>query len=80
MNWLTLVLFIVAISAAIAALTVRDLLAAGFMLVTYSFSVALLYAEMGAVDVAFTEVTVGAGVSGIFLIAVLFFVGRRSKD
>lgn len=81
MNWqITLVLFIIAIAAALAALRVRDLLAAGFILMAFSFSVALIYAEMGAVDVAFTEAAVGAGVSGVFLIAALFIVGRRSKD
>ncbi len=74
------VLFVAAIVAALAALTVRDLLAAVFMLMVYSFSVALLFAEMGAVDVAFTEASIGAGISGVFFIAALFFVKRRSED
>jgi len=77
---LTLILFIVAIVSAITALTVRDLLAAGFVLMAYSFGVALIYAEMGAVDVSFTEASVGAGISGVYLIAALYFMKRRSKD
>ncbi|MBM3149905.1 MAG: DUF4040 domain-containing protein, partial [Chloroflexi bacterium] len=52
---LTLILFVFAIIAGIAALTVRDLLVASFVLMAYSFVMALIYAEMGAVDVAFTE-------------------------
>ncbi|MBM3172636.1 MAG: DUF4040 domain-containing protein [Chloroflexi bacterium] len=77
---LTLILFVFAIIAGIAALTVRDLLVASFVLMAYSFVMALIYAEMGAVDVAFTEASVGAGVSGVFFIAALYFLKRRSKD
>jgi len=81
MSWqLGFILFIVALIASIAALTVRDLLAAVFMLMAYSFSLALLFAEMGAVDVALTEAVIGAGISGVFLIAALFFMKRRSED
>lgn len=81
MSWqVTFVLFIVAIAASIGALAVRDLLAAVFMLTAYSFIVALLFAEMGAVDVAFTEAAIGAGISGVFFIAALFFVKRRAED
>lgn len=81
MSWqLGFILFIVALIASIAALTVRDLLAAVFMLMVYSFSLALLFAEMGAVDVALTEAVIGAGISGVFLIAALFFMKRRSED
>lgn len=81
MSWqLGFILFIVALIASIAALTVRDLLAAVFMLMAYSFSLALLFAEMGAVDVALTEAVIGAGISGVFFIAALFFMKRRSED
>jgi energy-converting hydrogenase B subunit D len=40
----------------------------------------LLWAEMGAVDVAFTEATVGAGVSTLLFIATILHTTRRSKD
>ena len=79
-NPLTLVLFIILILAAVASLRVRDLAAAAFILTAFSFAAALIYAQMGAPDVAFTEAVVGAGVSGVFLIAALFFLERRSKD
>ena len=79
-NLLTFVLFIILIVAAVAALNVRDLAAAVFLLTAFSFGAALIYALMGAPDVAFTEAVVGAGVSGVFLISALFFLDRRSKD
>jgi uncharacterized MnhB-related membrane protein len=41
---------------------------------------ALLWGEMGAMDVAFTEASVGAGVSTVFFIAAVFKTTRRSKD
>ena len=40
----------------------------------------LLWAEMGAVDVAFTEATVGAGVSTVLFIGTILHTSRRSKD
>jgi uncharacterized MnhB-related membrane protein len=46
----------------------------------YSFLICLLWAEMGAVDVAFTEAAVGAGVSSVFLIATVFNTKRHSSD
>lgn len=79
-SWIILLLLIIAIACAAAALTVRDLLAAVFTMAAFSFSAALLYAEMGAVDVGFTEAAVGAGISSTFLIVALFHIERRSKD
>jgi energy-converting hydrogenase B subunit D len=79
-NPLTLALFIILIVSAFVALKVKDLVAAGFVLMAFSFGAALIYAQMGAPDVAFTEVVVGAGVSGVILITALFFLDRRSKD
>jgi uncharacterized MnhB-related membrane protein len=40
----------------------------------------MLWTEMGAVDVAFTEAAVGAGVSTAFFIATIYQTTRRSKD
>ena len=73
-------LLVILIVAASIALSVRDLLAAVVALSAYSFFVALLFAQMGAVDVAFVEVTLGAGVTGVLFIIVLFFTKRRSED
>ena len=65
---------------AFATIMVKDLLSAAIIFGAYSFLMCLLWAEMGAVDVAFTEATVGAGVSTIFFIAAIFRTTRRSKD
>ena len=73
-------LLIVLVSLALIALRVRDLLAAVVVLSGYSFIMALLFVSMGAVDVAFTEATLGAGVSGVLFLVALFFMERRSRD
>ena len=66
--------------AAVISLRVKDLLTASVVFGIYSFLMCLLWAEMGGVDVAFTEAAVGAGVSAVFLIATVFNVKRRSSD
>ena len=74
------VILIFLIVAAVIALRVKDLLASSMILGIYSFLMCLLWAEMGAVDVAFTEAAVGAGVSTVIMIATVFQTARRSKD
>jgi energy-converting hydrogenase B subunit D len=73
-------LLIVLVALALIALEVHDLLAAAVVLTGYSFIMALLFVTMGAVDVAFTEATLGAGVTGVLFLVALFFMERRSKD
>ena len=75
-----IIILIFLVVSAIIALQVRDLLAASMVIGIYSFLMCLLWAEMGAVDVAFTEATVGAGVSTVILIATVFSTQRKSKD
>jgi uncharacterized MnhB-related membrane protein len=65
---------------AIAAISVKDLLSAVVILGAYSFLMCLLWAEMGAVDVAFTEASVSAGIGTVLLIAAVSKTKRRSKD
>jgi len=77
---INLSLLILSLITAIAALMVKDLLGAVALLSAFSFFMCLLWAEMGAVDVAFTEAAVGAGVSTAFFIATLYHLARRSKD
>jgi energy-converting hydrogenase B subunit D len=64
----------------IAAISVKDLLGAGILFGAYSFMMCLLWSIMGAVDVAFTEASVGAGVSTVFFVAAVFRTTRRTKD
>jgi energy-converting hydrogenase B subunit D len=77
---LDLILLFLVIICAIAAITVRDLLSSAIIFGVYSFLMCLLWAEMGSVDVAFTEASVGAGVSTVFFIAAVFQTTRRTKD
>ena len=74
------VLLLFVIMCAIAAISVRDLLSAVIILGAYSFFMCLLWAEMGAVDVAFTEASVSAGIGTVLFIAAVFRTRRRSKD
>jgi len=74
-----ILLFFVLICA-IAAITIRDLLSAVMILGAYSFFMCLIWAQMGAVDVAFTEASVSAGVGTILMIAAISKTTRRSKD
>ncbi|NNK85776.1 MAG: DUF4040 domain-containing protein [Desulfobacterales bacterium] len=65
---------------AIAAINVKDLLSAVMILGAYSFFMCLIWAQMGAVDVAFTEASVSAGVGTILMVAAISKTTRRSKD
>ena len=79
--WLIdLLVLVLVVICAVAAINVRDLLAATLIFGVYSFLMCLLWADMGAVDVAFTEATVGAGISTVLFIAAILHTTRRSKD
>lgn len=81
MIWqLDLIILTLIVICAIAAITVKDLLSAAIVFGAYSFLMCLLWTEMGAVDVAFTEAAVGAGVSTVFLIGAIYRTTRRTKD
>ncbi len=75
-----LVILIFVVICGIGAITVKDLLGAAILFGAYSFMMCLLWAMMGAVDVAFTEASVGAGVSTVFFVAAVFRTTRRTKD
>ncbi|PTM15463.1 MAG: cation:proton antiporter [Bacteroidetes bacterium] len=66
--------------SAIVALESKDLLVAVVMMTIFSFLMALLFVTMGAVDVGFTEAVVGAGVTGILFVVVIYQTSRRSND
>jgi energy-converting hydrogenase B subunit D len=63
----------------IAALTVRDLLAAVIIFGAFSFFSALYFSVLGALDVAFTEAAVGAVISPVFFVSAIFRTVRRPK-
>jgi len=81
MIWqIEIVILIIVLILAFGALNVRDLLGAAVLFGAYSFMMCLLWAIMGAVDVAFTEASVGAGVSTVMFVAAVFRTTRRTED
>ena len=81
MIWQLDILFLIlVVISAIAAIYVKDLFSSAILLGAYSFLMCLLWTEMGAVDVAFTEAAVGAGISTAFFIGAIFQTTRRTKD
>jgi uncharacterized MnhB-related membrane protein len=81
MIWqLDLIILTLVIVCALAVISVRDLLGCAILFGAYSFLLCLLWAVMGAVDVAFTEASVGAGVSAVFFVSAVFRTTRRTKD
>ena len=73
-------LFIFLIISAVISLEVKNLLTAVVTLSVFSFISALLYIAMGAVDVGFTEAVVGAGITGVLFIVLIYRTTRRSAD
>ncbi len=81
MHWeLEITLFIFLIITAIVSISGRNLIVATVNLSVFSFLSALIYVSMGAVDVGFTEAVVGAGVTGVLFIIIIFNTTRRSED
>ncbi len=80
MSGIDLFILTLVIICAIGAIEIKDLLGTAILLGAYSFMMCLLWAIMGAVDVAFTEASVGAGVSTVFFVAAIFRTTRRTRD
>lgn len=64
---------------AIGIIVLRDLLGAVILLGVYSLIAAGAFVVMDAVDVAFTEAAVGAGISTILFLGALSFTTHRQK-
>ncbi len=64
---------------ALAAVQLRDLFAVVMLFGIYSLLAAGMFVVMDAVDVAFTEAAVGAGVSTVLMLGTLALTGRREK-
>lgn len=65
---------------AVAIVQVRSLLCAVILGGIYSLLMALVWHNMEAVDVAFTEAAVGAGISTVLLLGTLLHVERDTKQ
>lgn len=64
---------------AVAAVVTRSLLTSTIVLSVFSLLMAVLYAVMGAPDVAMTEAAVGAGISTLLLLAAVLLTGEKES-
>ena len=71
-------LLVLLVMTAGGAIVVKDVVSAVFILGSYSFTLALVWSLIGAVDVAFVEAVVGAGLATVFFLLMLF--GISPKD
>lgn len=58
----------------------KDLFAVVMLFGIYSFLTALIFINLDAVDVAFTEAAVGAGISTVLMLGTLALTGREEKE
>ncbi len=79
MEWLATFFLVLVVVCAVAAMTMRDLLAAVIIFGAFSFFSALYFATLGALDVAFTEAAVGAVITTVFFVTAIFRTMRSSK-
>jgi energy-converting hydrogenase B subunit D len=81
MHWqIEIVLYVFLIASAIIALEVRNLLAAAITTSVFSFVIAVLFLSLGAVDVAFTEAVIGAGIVGVYFVVAILRTTSSSSD
>ena len=81
MIWqIDIVLLGLTVVCALCAINVKDLLVSIIFLSAFSLFMCLLWLEMGAVDVAFTEAAVGAGLPTVLFIVTVFKTERMSRD
>jgi multicomponent Na+:H+ antiporter subunit B len=77
---LDIILLLILIATAVLSLIVRDLLAAVALLAVYSLFTALLFTGLQALDVALVEAALGAGLTGVLLIAAILLTTRRAEQ
>ena len=73
-------LFLLLIATAVAVVRMRNLFAAAMLTGIFSLVSAGLFTLMDAVDVAFTEAAVGAGISTILILGTLALTERRERQ
>ena len=78
-NLVDIVLLTILIVVAVAVIRVRDLFEAVVLLGIFSLLSACIFTTLDAVDVAFTEAAVGAGISTVLFLATLTLTAREEK-
>jgi len=77
--YLNIILLVFVAATGIAAVWLRNLLASAMVLGIYSLLMAALWVVLDAVDVAFTEAAVGAGVTTVLMLLAIALTGRHEK-
>ncbi|MEE8303196.1 MAG: hydrogenase subunit MbhD domain-containing protein [Candidatus Tectomicrobia bacterium] len=80
MELLSTFFLLLIVVCAVAAIMIRDLLAAVIIFGAFSFFSALYFAILGALDVAFTEAAIGAVITTVFFVTAIFRTERRAKE
>lgn len=65
---------------ALRIIFLKDLFAVIMLFGIFSFLSALIFINLDAVDVAFTEASVGAGISTVLMLGTLALTGRKEKE
>ena len=78
--WIEIVLFGLLLITAVTIAGLNDLFAAAMLSGIFSLLCASLFTLMDAVDVAFTEAAVGAGISTVLMIGALALTGSREHQ
>jgi uncharacterized MnhB-related membrane protein len=65
---------------AVAAVFMRDLLAATVVFMVYSLLMAIVFTQLRAPDVALTEAAVGAGITTLLFVITIAKTDRREED
>jgi multicomponent Na+:H+ antiporter subunit B len=74
------ILLCLLIATSLAALLMRNLIAVTMVMSLYSLLMSLVWVNLDAVDVAFTEAAVGAGIQTILLVGAMVLVGSEEKE
>lgn len=72
-------LLVLVLATAVAVVQLRSLFSATMVAGIYSLLMALVWSNMHALDVAFTEAAVGAGISTVLLLGTIVQTGRFAK-
>ncbi len=75
-----ILLFFMLVMTALAIVNRRRLFSVVMLAGVFSLLTALLFVTMDAVDVAFTEAAVGAGISTVLMLGTIAQTSRREKD
>lgn len=76
---INIILLTLLVVVAIAIIRTKDLFAVVMLLGIYGLVSASFFVAMDAVDVAFTEAAVGAGISTLLMLVVIAMTGRKEK-